>query len=56
MMHEYVIEIVAHEVGHTLGLRHNFHASTMLAENQLDGREAVRGASARRRRSWTTTR
>ena len=30
MMHEYVRQVVAHEVGHTLGLRHNFHASTML--------------------------
>jgi Met-zincin/Domain of unknown function (DUF5117) len=27
--------IVMHEVGHTLGLRHNFKASTMLANDQL---------------------
>ena len=25
-----------HEVGHSLGLRHNFHASTMLTDDQLN--------------------
>ena len=35
LMHEYVAQLVAHEVGHTLGLRHNFHASTLLPPDQL---------------------
>ena len=29
-------EIVLHEVGHTLGLRHNFRASTVFTQAQLD--------------------
>ena len=29
-IHQYLRFLTAHEVGHTLGLRHNFHASTML--------------------------
>ena len=29
-------EVVMHEVGHSLGLRHNFHASTMLTAEQLN--------------------
>ena len=28
-IHDYLVEIAAHEVGHTLGLRHNFRASTI---------------------------
>lgn len=32
-------EVVMHEVGHTLGLRHNFKASTMLTPEQLHDRE-----------------
>jgi len=35
LMKEYVTELVAHEVGHTLGLRHNFHASTLLPADEL---------------------
>jgi len=35
LMKQYVTEIVAHEVGHTLGLRHNFHASTLLPADEL---------------------
>ena len=35
LMHEYVRQVVAHEVGHTLGLRHNFHASTLLPTAEL---------------------
>jgi hypothetical protein len=35
MMKEYIIEVTAHEVGHTLGLRHNFRASTLLKPDDL---------------------
>ena len=33
---QYIVEVTAHEVGHTLGLRHNFRASTLLKPNQLN--------------------
>src|SRR5262249_60495806 len=48
MMHEYIVELVAHEVGHTLGMRHNFHASTLLAPDDLmnDGKSESLGQSA----------
>jgi Met-zincin/Domain of unknown function (DUF5117) len=36
VMHEFVVEVVAHEVGHTLGLRHNFRASTLLKPDELN--------------------
>src|SRR5207237_437051 len=39
LMKQYVTEIVAHEVGHTLGLRHNFHASTLLPVDELTAAE-----------------
>ena len=32
---QYLKHLTAHEVGHTLGLRHNFHGSTMLAPEEL---------------------
>jgi hypothetical protein len=35
MMYEYVLELTAHEVGHTLGLRHNFRGTAILAANEL---------------------
>jgi hypothetical protein len=35
MIQQAVKETVMHEVGHTLGLRHNFKASTMLKHDQL---------------------
>src|SRR3954453_5094328 len=35
MIQKAVKETVMHEVGHTLGLRHNFKASTMLKNDQL---------------------
>lgn len=39
---QYLRFLVAHEVGHTLGLRHNFHASTMLSPEQLHDRTITR--------------
>lgn len=38
-VHQYLRSIIAHEVGHTLGLRHNFHGSTMLAPQELNNTE-----------------
>lgn len=35
---QYLRFLTAHEVGHTLGLRHNFHASTMLSPEELQDR------------------
>ena len=35
----YLRELVAHEVGHTLGLRHNYKASTIYTREQLQDRE-----------------
>ena len=35
-------EVVMHEVGHSLGLRHNFHASTMLTPEQLNDTSITR--------------
>ncbi|MCP6761043.1 MAG: zinc-dependent metalloprotease [Fischerella sp. CENA71] len=35
-IHQYLRLIIAHEVGHTLGLRHNFRGSTMLTPEQLN--------------------
>jgi len=48
-IHDYLVEIAAHEVGHTLGLRHNFRASTIhtLAQAQdadLTAREGLTGS------------
>lgn len=33
LMHDYIVELTAHEVGHTLGLRHNFRGSSI---NKID--------------------
>ncbi|MBD2205011.1 zinc-dependent metalloprotease [Calothrix sp. FACHB-1219] len=38
-VHQYLRSVIAHEVGHTLGLRHNFHGSTMLAPQELNNIE-----------------
>jgi hypothetical protein len=37
-IHSYLKDVVMHEVGHTLGLRHNFRASTVYSEAQLADR------------------
>lgn len=34
-INDFLIGLIAHEVGHTLGLRHNFKASTLLNQKQL---------------------
>ena len=34
-IHSAITHLVAHEVGHILGLRHNFKASSIIAENDL---------------------
>ncbi|MEW6412386.1 MAG: zinc-dependent metalloprotease [Candidatus Zixiibacteriota bacterium] len=38
-VHSYLVELVAHEVGHTLGFRHNFKASTIYTLEQIQNRE-----------------
>ncbi|MDY6781163.1 MAG: zinc-dependent metalloprotease [Cyanobacteriota bacterium] len=35
-INQFIRYLVAHEVGHTLGLRHNFHGSTLLMPQQLN--------------------
>ncbi|MDJ0557397.1 MAG: zinc-dependent metalloprotease [Microcoleaceae cyanobacterium MO_207.B10] len=35
-VNQFLKHITAHEIGHTLGLRHNFHGSTMLDPEQLN--------------------
>ena len=38
----YIKDVITHEVGHTLGLRHNFKASTTITRQQLGDRETGR--------------
>ncbi|MFN6472946.1 MAG: zinc-dependent metalloprotease [Nostoc sp. SerVER01] len=40
-VHEYLRSLIAHEVGHTLGLRHNFHGSAMLTPQELNNTEVT---------------
>lgn len=41
-VHQYLRYLTAHEVGHTLGLRHNFHGSTFLPLEDLHNVEITR--------------
>lgn len=41
-VHAYIVELVAHEVGHCLGLRHNFEASTIYTMDQINDRAFTR--------------
>lgn len=41
-VNQYLREIIAHEVGHTLGLRHNFHGSTFLKPEELNNTDITR--------------
>lgn len=38
-IHEYIVELVCHEVGHTLGFRHNFKASSIYSLEQIQDPE-----------------
>ncbi|HEY9809218.1 MAG TPA: zinc-dependent metalloprotease [Halomicronema sp.] len=40
-VHQFVRSLIAHEIGHTLGLRHNFHASTLLKPEELNNQETT---------------
>ena len=35
-VHEYLVELIAHEVGHTLGFRHNFKASSIYSLKDIN--------------------
>jgi predicted Zn-dependent protease len=41
-INQYLRLIIAHEVGHTLGLRHNFRGSTMLKPEEMNNTEITR--------------
>ena len=34
-VHDGIVDLILHEVGHTLGLRHNFKASSVFSIDQL---------------------
>ncbi|MAJ45076.1 MAG: hypothetical protein CMF96_10085 [Candidatus Marinimicrobia bacterium] len=38
-VHDGLVDLIVHEVGHTLGLRHNFKASTIFTSEQLKNKE-----------------
>ncbi|WP_250122931.1 zinc-dependent metalloprotease [Chroococcidiopsis sp. CCMEE 29] len=41
-IHQYLRLVIAHEVGHTLGLRHNFHGSTLLKPEEMNNTQITR--------------
>jgi hypothetical protein len=41
-IHQYLRLIIAHEVGHTLGLRHNFRGSTLLTPEEMNNKDITR--------------
>ncbi|WP_017319128.1 zinc-dependent metalloprotease [Mastigocladopsis repens] len=41
-VHQYLRLIIAHEVGHTLGLRHNFRGSTLLTPEEMNNTDITR--------------
>ncbi|MEO1520598.1 MAG: zinc-dependent metalloprotease [Cyanobacteria bacterium J06633_2] len=41
-VHQFIAHLTAHEIGHTLGLRHNFRASTMLEPDELHDMSVTR--------------
>ena len=40
-VYEGIVDLILHEVGHTLGLRHNFKASSMLSSSELSDADVV---------------
>lgn len=40
-LHDFLVSVIAHEVGHTLGLRHNFKASTIHPNGDLQTQKAA---------------
>jgi hypothetical protein len=41
-VHAYIVELIAHEVGHTLGFRHNFKSSTIHSLEEIQDRAFTR--------------